>query len=452
MTKSKAQKARSKARRAGKVSLNAAVPKQAASRKGARGIISNVLGGIPVVGGVANVLEELLLGFLSGKSKTMAAPAAFAGRTAAVQQSRAIQNGTEQIASITVPAGTPAGTILWNGLVAGPELGARLPQFARNWARTCFSNLHVEVCASNPSISTGSYIIAYDPDPVVTYTSSPALPQALMALVCATKSNVWADGGIWAGLSRAVLFNRFEGKVDDAEIRQYADGQLIFATATDCVEELVFTVNIKWWVAFEQPNVDMSLGSTPTYQLTTGGQDVSIHYVTGEPIHLEFNTLNVWNSGSAIPPQAKYSVVKGSLEIKTSFDNSEGERTWAVTELEVAANNKTFATVDNVAAVDRVYEGVVRSQSPGVYKLPDGIPISTYRSLGLAKVSGAIAEKTRDAHRAWADKARERLLTRRALALVIDEEQRRTVEALRDLTLEDLAVRKEDLTRSDYLY
>lgn len=450
MTKSKAQKARSKARRAGKVSLNAAVPKQTASRRGARGVISNILGGIPVVGGVANVLEELLLGFLSGKSKTMAAPAAFAGRTAAVQQSRAIQNGTEQIASITVPAGTPAGTVLWNGLVAGPELGARLPQFARNWARTCFSNLHVEVCASNPSISTGSYIIAYDPDPVVTYTSSPALPQALMALVCATKSNVWADGGIWAGLSRAVLFNRFEGRVDDAEIRQYADGQLIFATATDCVEELVFTVNIKWWVAFEQPNVDMSLGSTPTYQLTTAGHDVTTHYVTGELIKHEFDTLNVWISGSAVPPQAKYAVIEGSLTIST--DTSQGGRSWTIKEIEIAANNKTFLITDSTASSDVVYEGTTKSQSPGVYKLPDGAPISTYRSLGLAKVSGAIAEKTRDAHRAWADKARERLLTRRALALVIDEEQRRTVEALRDLTLEDLAVRKEDLTRSDYLY
>lgn len=450
MTKSKAQKARSKARRAGKVPLNAAVPKQAASRRGARGIISNVLGGIPVVGGVANVLEELLLGFLSGKSKTMAAPAAFAGRTAAVQQSRAIQNGTEQIASITVPAGTPAGTVLWNGLVAGPELGARLPQFARNWARTCFSNLHVEVCASNPSISTGSYIIAYDPDPVVTYTSSPALPQALMALVCATKSNVWADGGIWAGLSRAVLFNRFEGRVDDAEIRQYADGQLIFATATDCVEELVFTVNIKWWVAFEQPNVDMSLGSSPTYQLTTGGHETTVHYVTDEPIKLEFNTLNVWVSGSAVPAQAKYSVISGALTVETYSDL--GADTHVIKEIEVAANNKTFLITNGIALTTKSYDGIARLQSPGVYKLPEGMPISTYRTLGLAKVSGAIAEKTRDAHRSWADKARERMLARRALALVIDEEQRRTVESLRELSLADLAVRKDDLTRSDYLY
>jgi len=172
-----------------------------------------------------------------------------------MQANRSDEHGVEQISTVTVPAGTPAGTIILQVPIAAPTIGVRLATFSRLWTKTIFKNLVVEVTSSNPSSVSGNYTLAIDPDPAQTYDSSEALPARLMALTMANRANAWADTCLQMIPNLRPLFNRFhlEG-ASDAEIREYAAGQLIMATTTDYAEDCEYTVNVGWDVAFEKPD------------------------------------------------------------------------------------------------------------------------------------------------------------------------------------------------------
>jgi len=230
-------------------------------RRNQRGLLSQIGGMLlPGLGGTIGQIGDNLVGGLLG-GRASAAPVASAGRFRSMQANKSEEHGVEQIATVTIPAGTPAGTIVLQVPLAAPAIGVRLSTFSNLWTKTLFRNLVVEVTSSNPSSVAGNYTLAIDPDPAQTYESGPDLPPRLMALTMASKANAWADNILQMIPNLKPLFNRFhlEG-ASDAEIREYAAGQLIMATTTDYADDCEYTVNVGWDVQFEKPD------TTPTVE------------------------------------------------------------------------------------------------------------------------------------------------------------------------------------------
>jgi len=246
-----------------------------------RGLLAN-LGNmlLPGIGGVIgqfgdNALKPVLNNVFGG-GKGSFAPVAGAGRLSSLQVNTSRERGVEQIAVLSVPSSATAGTILLQTLIAAPTIGVRLSNFSKLWTKTRFHRFDVEVISSNPSSVGGNYTVAIDPDPAQVYNSGIDLPARLMALTMAERANAWANVGLSMKPNPIPLFNRFhiEG-ASDAEIREYACGQLIVATTTDFDTDCEYIVNVHWDVEFEKPDTtEFISGDGPsTLWLNTTGAD-----------------------------------------------------------------------------------------------------------------------------------------------------------------------------------
>jgi len=239
--------------------------KRTQRKQGQRGVIGNMLGGLgQQLGGVA---DNLVGGLIGGRSTATAAPAAFAGRNTARQFNESRQRGTEELGTLTVSGGTKAGTVLYQALVSPGSIGKRLQTTSGLWARYRFEKVRFMIRSSNPTTSSGNYTIGVDPDPVTYYADGPELPSRLMALTNATQANLWADAMVDAPVKRNGDFF-YTGlnaiTASEAEIRQFADGQIIVATTTDLPAEqetCQLTLAVEWEVVFKQPNTAQDVSS-----------------------------------------------------------------------------------------------------------------------------------------------------------------------------------------------
>jgi hypothetical protein len=225
------------------------------ARRNQRGLLANIGNSfLPGLGGaIGQIGDNLIGGALSGLSGF--APTAVAGRVQSQQISHSHEAGTEELTTFTIPAGTPAGTVILQTLLAASTLGVRLAKFAELWTNTRFNKFYVHVVSSNPTTVSGNYTVAIDPDPVQTYTSGADLPGRLMALAQSSRANAWADATLAMLPKSDLLYNRFHfATAGDAEIREFAVGQLLIATSTDFVAECTYSVNIHWDVNFERPD------------------------------------------------------------------------------------------------------------------------------------------------------------------------------------------------------
>jgi hypothetical protein len=266
---------------------------------------------MPGLGGtIGHAGGNFLDGLFGGKGgRSNAVGVAMAGRTQSSQVNHSIEAGVEQVATISVAEDAPAGTILYQALIAAPDLGVRLAAFAKLWTQTAFLGFVVEVTSSNPSSVSGNYTVAIDPDPAQTYVSGPGLPGRLMALTMAKKANAWADNSVTMKPNTIPLFNRFNLQgASDAEIREYAAGQIIIATTTAYAEACTYTVNIHWHVCFARPDTTQLAGvpNPSSYIISCVGYNA---IVDGDSIPQRFifpGSSAIWN---VKPPVGTYSVL-----------------------------------------------------------------------------------------------------------------------------------------------
>jgi len=263
-----------------------------------RGLLANLGNSfLPGLGGMVGQIGDNLIGGLVGNllgGGKSSAPIATAGRTRANQIDMSREHGTEQLEIITVPAGTPPGTILLQYLIAAPTLGERLAKFAQLWTQTMFLGLQFRIVSSNPTIVNGNYTIAIDPDPAQNYTSGATLTGRLMALTMASQANAWADTAVTMKPNPTLLFNRFNvGGASDAEIRQYACGQFIFATTTTYDTDCEYTIHLDWDVLFKRPDTEIleSELAPPTFLMTTVSHPYNAAAVAGTTYTFLCNTI-----------------------------------------------------------------------------------------------------------------------------------------------------------------
>lgn len=286
------------------------VSRKRKGRRNAKGLLADLGNSLfPGLGGTIGQIGDNLIGgvangLLGGMGKTVGV--ANAGRSHAQQAASTRLRGIEDLVTIDVPAGTPAGTILLQSLVAAPALGTRLAKLAELWSNTVFAKLAVKVTSANPSTVAGNYTVAYDPDPVQSYTSGPELPGRLMALTQATKANAWADAYLPMAPTRKTLFNRFHtATAGDAEIRDFADGQLIIATTTSYDTDCQYTVTVGWDVLEERPDTLPNSGKLPTtYILAMGGASGLTSPAANVIRFTSAQKTSVWN---VVPPVGTYS-------------------------------------------------------------------------------------------------------------------------------------------------
>lgn len=336
-------------------------------RRNAKGLFSgvgNLL--LPGIGGAVgqigdNLVGGLLDGFLGGRANSAAV--ATAGRFNAKQVNRSREYGSEQIASIKVPAGTPAGTILTQALIAAPTLGKRLSKFAELWTKTVFKKLHVYVTSSNPSTVPGNYTLAIDPDPVVSYESGPTVPGRLMALTTAQKANAWADARVAMPKNEISLFNKFNFRsASDAEVRQYAAGQVIMATTTDYAEDCEYTVNVDYGVEFERPDTTSD----------SGGQDQQVFLDTSWTSYTVSSQVVIFSESNAFrifrgtPPAVGLYPTPG-LTLGLTTTNESLQEVFSAQWLTVLDTGNVTLEVTPRPGHTLAASGVVSAQNPAPY-------------------------------------------------------------------------------------
>lgn len=419
------------AKKSSKKSAKKRKQQRGAARSAARqGPISDFL--MPTIETGVNALEGIVTGIVGNFfGKSGGAPVAKQNHFRSRIANRSVESGQEQVGSITIPAGTPAGTVVYQSVVNGLELGTRIAKITELWARTRFNQLVLVVEAANSTFVPGSYIIAYDQDPTTDYNSSPDLPQRLMALSRAAKTNAWNSVGIPALLSRQLLYNRFSSEnVDDAEIRQYADGQFVIATATDYAEEAVYTINIAWDVSFEAPNTAEDLNSVP---FVFAASNVPWTSVSTSEVTMDESP---WSPNT--PPDAVYSVIPGALQLQ--YLQGSGHIDVKVNSITVAAG-VTSIQFTNIGSLGST--GKFQNQTPSVYYLPQQAFMVV---AGLAQISRSLAKPgTVAKHVEWFCQAKERARRKTTARLFVQEQERRLTESLKDLSETDLGVRSEQL-------
>jgi len=221
--------------------------------KGFLGDVGRFIGGkIPGVGGIAGPIAGAIGDLLPFSN----APTSKALTIRSMNVNSSAERGREFLATIDVAAGTPAGTLLLDQLIAPPELGKRMPKFAELWTRTRFKVLNVIVSPQTSTSVSGGYVLAIDPDPTVLYTSGDELVPRLKALNASVTTTAWNGTGIsLPNGNHTLLYNRFNPQTaSDAELREYADGKILLATTTDYPEAVSYNIDIEWQVVFQRPD------------------------------------------------------------------------------------------------------------------------------------------------------------------------------------------------------
>jgi len=357
-----------------------------ARRRNAKGIFGD-LGNmfLPGIGGVVGGIADGLVGnLLGGGGRGATAPVASASRMFSRQVNSSREHGTEQLTQISVPAGTPAGTILLQSLIAGPDLGVRLASFATLWTKTKFLQLIIEVISANPSTVSGNYTVAIDPDPVQSYTSGLDLPGRLAALTTSARANAWADNGVIMKPNPISLFNRFNlVGASDAEIREYACGQYIIATTTDYVEPCEYTVNLHWSVAFERPDTTESfnLPGPPGLLLDTVLTTPTLTPIISANL-LIFSVADVNKMVNRAPPLGIYDLPGLSLHFQ---DTAGSGRTILCDQIEFDEDGTATMTTAKPTGGDFAPGvGRVTIQTPSTYSIPLSTTLSRYVRAGYA--------------------------------------------------------------------
>jgi len=405
MTKTKSQKQRSRAIRAKGMqnsnrnfSILTKSKSNGRKRNGRnRGLLSD-LGNmfLPGIGGAIGQLgDNFVGGLLGGKG----APVAYSGQAKSTQVHTSTEHGVEELAVISIPANTPAGTILLQALISPTSIGTRLPQFAKLWSNSKIRKFVVNVTSSNPTDNAGNYTLAIDPDPVQSYPSDPNLPGRLFALSTASRANVWASTSVAMKPNNLLVFNKFNtAGASDAELRQFAVGQVLLATTTDIPQDCNLVVSVEWDVEFQRPDTQFDT-------VGGGGQDYTLNLVSKNAV-ASTTTVLFFNQEGIIAPKPPigdiFSFVGNQPVLR--LRNPGGITT---THNIIAVEQETTVTlaVELSAPVVVGESYFVVDQTPSPYKFSGG---ASFASVGLARISSALLASPAGrglvtAHRQWRD-------------------------------------------------
>jgi len=426
-------------------------PRKNRSRKG-RGLLSNignmVLPGLG--GGLGQIADNLVGGLIGGLGKRNPgrnalggglnyAPVAQAGRNISHQAHSSQEMGEEQLATVRVPGGTPAGTLLLQFLLAGPTVGTRLPAMANLWTRTKFRHLSFAVTSSNPSSAGGNYTVGIDPDPVQSYASGPDLTDRIMALSEAGQANAWADNGVTMVPLGEHLYNRFHpSTASDAEIREFAAGQFLMATTTEYDVDCEYVVRVAWDVEFFQPDTTPTQNPVqpPTFIFSSAGRAYSAAATTGDTTVFTPNNA-AWNT---IPPPGTYSM-NGSVYLPKTAGGSTPITLSSCT----VTGTTTVVTGRNVPSPGIAATGIIAIQNPSsivvtnALALADQEPRFNLIQAGYAKLHVLPYRDTSLQHAEWFTQNLVRLEAKADEKAVVAARHQHAIEkALKALRVSDL--------------
>jgi hypothetical protein len=402
-------------------------------------------------GGLGQIADNLVGNLLGGFGKQSPgrnalggglnyAPVAQAGRNISHQAQSTQEMGEEQLATVKVPGGTPAGTLLLQFLLAGPTVGTRLPAMANLWTRTKFRHLSFAVTSSNPSSAGGNYTVGIDPDPVQSYASGPDLTDRIMALSEAGQANAWADNGVTMVPLGEHLYNRFHASTaSDAEIREFAAGQFLMATTTEYDVDCEYVVRVAWDVEFFQPDTTPTLNAVqpPTFIFSSAGNAYSAASTTGSTTVFTPNNSS-WN---AIPPPGTYSL-NGSVYLPKTAGGYTPITLISCT----ITGTTTVVTGTNLPSPGIHTSGVISIQNPSsivvtnVFTLAADEPRFTLIQAGYAKLHVLPYRDTSLQHAEWFTQNLVRLEAKANEKAVAEAKRQYVIEkALKALRVSDLS-------------
>lgn len=424
------KKTQKKTQRAGRTQT-----KKGKSRRSGRGLFADLGSNIPIIGRpIGQWVDNAVNGAIGnafGKAN-IAAP----GKVYSHQANSTREVGTEQLTSFTVPALAPAGSVMLRLLIAAPEMGTRLADMAKLWTKTRFNKFEVEIVSANSSLVPGNYTMAIDPDPVADYESGPDVVSRLMALTNATQANAWSGAHLAMKTNRISLFNRFNPlEATDAELREYACGQLLIALTTDYSEECTYTVHIHWDVEFERPDTVPKSDVAPTGYTISGlegsiGVCSSFDPFLNNPV-LTFTDASAWLHPS--PDEGIYSVQGLGIGWKLDMVTP---ATFVPVYLTVEMVGTTLTASFSCKYTGYSYNGgagVVgpNGQTPAIFNVPLFSPAALgTTTVGLSKMSSFYARHGAVKEQRWNLRNIRKTDLKKEIQLLEQESARRALESM----------------------
>ncbi|APG76386.1 hypothetical protein 3 [Hubei tombus-like virus 21] len=159
------------------------------------------------------------------------------------------KTGTDQIQVVTIPAGTPSGTVVF-----AQSFNVGLTQTLRNVGRS-FSNWKLkhavwDVVSKTNTMVGGGYVMATSPDPMYAVPGGPEAIAQVLALEGATSVKAWQSKAI-----RAKSLSQLKYTIVGNDPRLYEDHVFVLLVDSPPTEEISLSVTLKWGVHFSHPAI-----------------------------------------------------------------------------------------------------------------------------------------------------------------------------------------------------
>nr|QZZ63390.1 hypothetical protein [Leuven Tombus-like virus 5] len=204
------------------------------------------------------------------------------------------KTGTDQIEIITIPVGTPSGTVVFS-----KAFNIGLTQTLRNVGRS-FSNWKLkhaiwDVVSKTNTMVGGGYIMATSPDPMYAVPGGPQAIAQVLALEGATSVKAWQSKAI-----KAKSLAQLKYTIVGNDPRLYEDHVFVLLVDSPPTEEISLSITLKWGVHFSHPAIyDDAIGNVSPYTVM---HPIISNNISTYPINDEEAELP-WSEGLAGFPE-----------------------------------------------------------------------------------------------------------------------------------------------------
>jgi hypothetical protein len=185
------------------------------------------------------------------------APVALATRARLVTTDRMAFTGTERVDAVQATVQSCAAGAYIFHITFDNTLLPRLAAVSRTYQRISYKLLQFDVCAQNPSSTSGGYAAAWvaDPDDNILRSSN------LLSHKGAVQRKWWEDAVVPGPVRPDQEF--YTSLSVAGSLRFHSPGQFVIICDNPPSQAIVMTVNCKYSVVLSQPSIESGAGDTP---------------------------------------------------------------------------------------------------------------------------------------------------------------------------------------------
>jgi hypothetical protein len=168
-----------------------------------------------------------------------------------------LESNTDRLFHITVPAGAPRGTIIYDQIIT-PAIAARLQTQASLFQKIHYKNLRFEVQTQTPTTNSGGYVVAFLHDPQMEVGTGEAALRALTAIQGTKTSKFWQSTDMAVRTTQQEYYT-----LQGNDVRLFSPGRFIVLTDGPPSVDVSITILFHWTVGLSRPALQRLVNRLP---------------------------------------------------------------------------------------------------------------------------------------------------------------------------------------------